>query len=102
VAQGISDDSYGLIFGINRFFSLSLQSTLTFVVNDEKGLALGERTQFMVYGVYFGCLGVLFGATALVTFCKSGGPSSDSIASHPSEGCKSETNSIESGRINQL
>lgn len=76
VAQGISDDSYGLIFGINRFLALSFQSLLTFLVADENGFALGERAQFVVYGIYFLCLGGLFAAVTSYTviryFCCKG------------------------------
>lgn len=70
VAQGISDDSYGLIFGINRFLALSFQSLLTFAVADEKGFALGERDQFFVYGIYFISLGVLFAFVVCITVIK--------------------------------
>lgn len=68
VAQGISDDSYGLIFGLNRFIALVLQSSLTFIVTDEKGLALDERPQFFVYGIYFCVLGVIFGIASVFAF----------------------------------
>jgi len=112
VAQGISDDSYGLIFGINRFFSLILQSLLTLIINDENGLALGERSQFLVYGIYFGSIGVLFGGAVLVTLIRYGGiegPSSpegsrncieDSSALNREDG--GETNSVKSDRIQEL
>lgn len=70
MAQGISDDSYGLIFGVNRFLALSFQSLLTFVVADEKGFALGERSQFIVYGAYFLALGSLFAIVVAVTVIK--------------------------------
>jgi hypothetical protein len=67
VAQGISQDSYGLIFGMNTFLALVMQTTLTLIFSDEKGLALDERTQFFSYGIYFLVLGSLF----FVTFVSS-------------------------------
>jgi hypothetical protein len=68
VAQGISDDSHGLIFGLNRFIALILQSSLTFIVTDESGFALEERSQFVVYGIYFGTLGIIFGIASYFAF----------------------------------
>ncbi|ODM97712.1 Thiamine transporter 2, partial [Orchesella cincta] len=75
VANNITADSSGLIFGINRFFALSFQSLLTFAVADEGGFALGERNQFIVYGAYFLVLGGIFAIVVSVTvmkyFCKA-------------------------------
>ncbi len=64
MAQGICDDSHGLIFGLNRFISLILQSLLTFILTDENGLALDERPQFFIYGIYFLVVGLIFGIAA--------------------------------------
>ncbi|CAL8121790.1 unnamed protein product [Orchesella dallaii] len=60
VAQRISDDSFGLIFGINTFIALSLQTIVTLVVADEVGLSMNERDQFLTYGICFGILGAAF------------------------------------------
>ncbi|XP_035712504.1 thiamine transporter 1 isoform X2 [Folsomia candida] len=60
VAQGISKDSHGLVFGINTFLALLLQTLLTIVVSDEKGLALDVKQQFIIYGGYFSVLGAAF------------------------------------------
>jgi len=70
VAQGIRGDSCGLIFGMNTFLALVIQTALTLVVSDARGLALNERSQFMVYGGYFGVLGVSFLIAAIFTFLK--------------------------------
>ena len=44
-------NSYALIFGINMFFALGVQTILTVIVNDM--LELNPRTQFLVYaGLY--------------------------------------------------
>jgi thiamine transporter 2/3 len=45
VAKNIGEDSYGLIFGVNTFIALALQSVLTLVVVSDVGLALKIRTQ---------------------------------------------------------
>lgn len=60
VAKHINEDSYGLIFGVNTFFALVLQSILTAVVVGKGGLELHIRNQFMVYGGYFLVLGAVF------------------------------------------
>lgn len=60
VAQKIREDSYALIFGINTFVALAIQTILTLIVADDVGLALGERSQFKIYGGYHGLLGLFF------------------------------------------
>lgn len=47
--------------------ALSFQSVLTYTVADENGFALDVPTQFMVYGVYFLCLGIIFAVVVSVT-----------------------------------
>nr|XP_012222669.1 PREDICTED: thiamine transporter 2-like [Linepithema humile] len=58
VAKCISEDSYGLIFGVNTFFALLAQSLLTLVVVNT--LLLDIRQQFFVYGGYFVILAVVY------------------------------------------
>ncbi|CAH0385477.1 unnamed protein product [Bemisia tabaci] len=58
VAKHIRPDSYALIFGVNQYIALCLQSLLTYVVADK--LALNSRPQFIVYGSYFIILGFIF------------------------------------------
>ncbi|XP_014218184.1 thiamine transporter 2-like [Copidosoma floridanum] len=60
VAKHLSEDSYGLIFGINTFMALLFQSIMTYIVIDEQCLNLDIRSQFMVYGSYYIVLGVIF------------------------------------------
>ncbi|XP_063224208.1 thiamine transporter 1-like [Bacillus rossius redtenbacheri] len=69
VAKNIKEDSYGLIFGVNTFLALALQSVLTVVVAGKGGLELPPRTQFVVYGSYFGALGVVFLLMYVCTLC---------------------------------
>ncbi|TGZ56617.1 thiamine transporter 2 [Temnothorax longispinosus] len=58
VAKCISEDSYGLVFGMNTFFALLTQSILTLVVVNT--LMLNIRQQFFVYGSYFLILAVVY------------------------------------------
>lgn len=70
VAKHLNDDSCGLIFGVNTFVALVLQTVLTVIVVDEVGLALLIRTQFLVYGGYYVVLGVIFGCMSVFTLRK--------------------------------
>ena len=45
VAKAIPKDSYGLVFGINTFMALLLQTILTTVVASKAGFALTPRPQ---------------------------------------------------------
>ncbi|XP_058797969.1 thiamine transporter 2-like [Phymastichus coffea] len=60
VAKNLSEDSYGLIFGLNTFFALLLQSLLTYIVISKDVLGLNIRLQYMAYGGYYLVLGVIF------------------------------------------
>ncbi|KAK0077691.1 hypothetical protein PV326_009878 [Microctonus aethiopoides] len=70
VAKKISEDSSGLIFGINIFLALTFQSILTFIVTSGNVLTLDIRTQFAVYGGYFVVLGIIFMIIAIYTITK--------------------------------
>nr|XP_046480174.1 thiamine transporter 2-like isoform X1 [Neodiprion pinetum]XP_046480175.1 thiamine transporter 2-like isoform X1 [Neodiprion pinetum]XP_046480177.1 thiamine transporter 2-like isoform X1 [Neodiprion pinetum] len=75
VAKNLSEDSYGLIFGVNTLIALLLQSLLTFVVTGKNVLALPIRAQYLVYGGFFIALGVVFFMIAVFTTvvrCKNG------------------------------
>ncbi|CAK9833814.1 Thiamine transporter 2 [Anthophora retusa] len=74
VAKCISDDSYGLIFGVNTFFALLLQSVLT-AITVNGNLKLDLRSQYFVYGGYFTVIAVLYtiiGILNIVQHCKRG------------------------------
>ena len=72
VAERISEDSHGFIFGLNTFMALCIQTTLTLVVNDRVGLSLNTRSKSLVYGGYYTFLGLAFSFVALYNFCKHG------------------------------
>ncbi|XP_065357427.1 thiamine transporter 1 [Calliphora vicina] len=67
VAQNLSDDSFGLIFGINTLVALVLQTILTLVVVTESvGFGLDPRNQYIVYGSYFVALAVIYALAVVV------------------------------------
>ncbi|XP_061394460.1 thiamine transporter 1 [Musca vetustissima] len=66
VARNLSDDSFGLIFGINTLIALILQTILTLVVVTEAGYSLAPRDQYIVYGSYFVVLAVIFIVVVIV------------------------------------
>lgn len=55
VAKNIPPDSYALVFGVNTFLSLVLQTCLTLVVTSSAGLALDIRTQVNFLYLYHCC-----------------------------------------------
>ncbi|KYQ56931.1 Thiamine transporter 1 [Trachymyrmex zeteki] len=58
VAKCISEDSHGLIFGVNIFLALLMQSLLTFIVVNT--IMLNIRQQFYIYSGYFMVLAVIY------------------------------------------
>ncbi|XP_036328965.1 thiamine transporter 1-like [Rhagoletis pomonella] len=66
VAENLSEDSFGLIFGINTLAALVLQSILTLVVVTDTGYGLKPREQFFVYGCYFIVLAIMYFVAVLM------------------------------------
>lgn len=65
IAEHITEDSYGLVFGFNTFCSLVIQLTLTLSVVSS-GFKLPPWGQYVVYaGIYFS-LGLLYGIKLLI------------------------------------
>ncbi|XP_035006160.1 thiamine transporter 1 [Hippoglossus stenolepis] len=60
IAASLSTQRYALVFGVNTFMALLLQSLLTFVVVDSAGLGLDIFTQFLIYGGYFAVISTVF------------------------------------------
>uniref|UniRef100_A0A4W5QPK3 Solute carrier family 19 member 3b n=1 Tax=Hucho hucho TaxID=62062 RepID=A0A4W5QPK3_9TELE len=60
IAQGLSRECYALVFGVNSFVGMALQSLLTAIVVNTKSLQLTITSQFLVYASYFAAMGVLF------------------------------------------
>ncbi|CAH1266532.1 SLC19A3 [Branchiostoma lanceolatum] len=72
IAQKLTTERYALVFGCNTFVALLLQTILTAVLVDKTGLDAPVRTQFIVYGVYFGVIAVIFLTGAVVTLTRLG------------------------------
>ncbi|CAJ0938946.1 unnamed protein product, partial [Mesorhabditis belari] len=60
LASRLRTSSFGLVFGLNTFVALVMQSILTAVVADEHGLALAIRPQFVVYSCFHGVIALIF------------------------------------------
>ncbi|XP_072304119.1 thiamine transporter 1 [Eucyclogobius newberryi] len=60
IAASLNMQRYALVFGVNTFVALLLQSLLTVVVVDSVGLGLDVYTQFLIYGGYFAFISVVF------------------------------------------
>ncbi|XP_064008892.1 thiamine transporter 2 [Pogoniulus pusillus] len=60
IAVTLSMERYALMFGFNNFVALAIQTILTVVVVDPKGLELDINTQFLIYGSYFTVIAGVF------------------------------------------
>ncbi|KAM6945685.1 thiamine transporter 1 [Aplochiton taeniatus] len=67
IASNLSMQRYALVFGVNTFIALLLQTLLTVVVVDPVGLALDIFPQFLIYASYFAVIAALF---LLAGLCK--------------------------------
>ncbi|XP_010862328.2 thiamine transporter 1 [Esox lucius] len=60
IASNLSMQRYALVFGVNTFTALLLQTVLTIVVVDTAGLGLDIFPQFFIYAGYFAVIAVVF------------------------------------------
>ncbi|NXV79353.1 S19A3 protein, partial [Atlantisia rogersi] len=60
IAVSLSTERYALVFGINNFGALVIQTILTVVIVDSGGLGLDIVTQFFIYGSYFAVIAGIF------------------------------------------
>lgn len=60
LAADLSMERYALVFGVNNFGALALQTVLTSIVVDKGGLSLSIIPQFTVYASYFSAISVVF------------------------------------------
>ncbi|KAM6958482.1 thiamine transporter 1 [Tautogolabrus adspersus] len=67
IAANLNMQRYALVFGVNTFMALLLQTLITLVVVDSVGLGLDVFTQFFIYGGYFTLISVVF---LLAGLCK--------------------------------
>ncbi|KAG1960253.1 thiamine transporter 1 [Pimephales promelas] len=77
IAANLSMKRYALVFGVNTFVALLLQTVLTVIVVDSAGLGLDIFLQFLIYASYFAAVAVIFFIAGLYKLFKrrrSGGP----------------------------
>lgn len=60
IAVNLSLERYALVFGIDTFIALVIQTIMTMIVADQRGLQLPVTTQFLVYGSYFAVIAGVF------------------------------------------
>lgn len=65
---------YALVFGVNTFIALVLQTLLTIIVVDSAGLGLEIFLQFLIYASYFAVIAVIFLIAWLYKLYKRRGP----------------------------
>ncbi|KAF8386205.1 folt-1 [Pristionchus pacificus] len=76
IASLLTSANYGLVFGVNTFVALILQTALTFAIADSHGFNLDIRTQFVIYACYFAMVSLVFIISIIVScFRKSISPS---------------------------
>lgn len=66
LAKRLEDDSFGLIFGINTFVALVMQSILTVVVVSGDVINMDVITQFLVYAGFYFVFAALYFCNILV------------------------------------
>ncbi|NXG68205.1 S19A3 protein, partial [Baryphthengus martii] len=71
IAVALSMERYALVFGFNNFIALVIQTILTVLVVDSRGLGLDIATQFLVYGSYFAVIAGIFIIRSLCTLISS-------------------------------
>lgn len=70
IAANLSMERYALVFGVNTFIALALQTLLTLIVVDASGLGLEITTQFLIYASYFAFIAVVFLVNGAVSIMK--------------------------------
>lgn len=70
IAKHIKPDSYALVFGVNSFVGLVIQTLLTYLVTSDEVFSLPIRPQFVVYGIFFSSLGILYLIKSFFTYSR--------------------------------
>ncbi|XP_074672869.1 thiamine transporter 1 [Strix aluco] len=71
IATNLSVERYALVFGVNTFIALALQTLLTLIVVDASGLGLDIFTQFMIYASYFAAISLVFLGSGIHSIVKA-------------------------------
>ncbi|XP_022356159.1 thiamine transporter 2-like [Enhydra lutris kenyoni] len=69
VAVNLSVERYALVFGINTFIALVIQTVMTVTVVDNQGLGLPVSIQFLIYGSYFSIIAGIFLMRSIYIIC---------------------------------
>lgn len=72
IAKKLLEDSFAMCFAFNTMLALMFQAILTVAVISKSGFELNAREQFVVYGIYFIALAVIYGITSIVSSFKKG------------------------------
>uniref|UniRef100_A0AC35FRJ2 Uncharacterized protein n=1 Tax=Panagrolaimus sp. PS1159 TaxID=55785 RepID=A0AC35FRJ2_9BILA len=67
IAKKMVCDSYGLVFGVNSFIALIMQSALTRIVSDKRGLGMQVRDAFLVYASLHALIAIIFLISVIYT-----------------------------------
>ncbi|XP_038672299.1 thiamine transporter 2-like [Scyliorhinus canicula] len=68
IASNLCMERYALMFGVNNCMALILQTILTIIVVDSRGLGLDIVTQFLIYGSLYSLITGIFLLRSLYTF----------------------------------
>ncbi|XP_008688786.2 thiamine transporter 2-like [Ursus maritimus] len=71
IAVNLSVERYALVFGINTFIALVIQTVVTVAVVDNQGLGLPVSIQFLIYGSYFSVIAGIFLMRSLYIICSA-------------------------------
>ncbi|KAF0881789.1 thiamine transporter 2 [Crocuta crocuta] len=71
IAVNLSVERYALVFGMNTFMALVIQTIMTVIVVDQKGLNLPISIQFLVYGSYFAVIAGIFLMRSIYIICST-------------------------------
>ncbi|XP_018412800.1 PREDICTED: thiamine transporter 1 isoform X1 [Nanorana parkeri] len=71
IAANLNMECYALVFGVNTFIALALQTLMTVIVVDASGLGLDIFTQFKIYAGYFAIISFIFLVSGLFHVVKN-------------------------------
>ncbi|KAE9555535.1 hypothetical protein FO519_001206, partial [Halicephalobus sp. NKZ332] len=73
IAKNMVTESYGLVFGVNDFIALVMQSLLVRIVTDNRGLGMQVRESFLVYAALHALTAVIFFISVMysvISYCR--------------------------------
>ncbi|XP_037631451.1 thiamine transporter 1 [Sebastes umbrosus] len=85
IAADLSMERYALVFGANTFGALVLQTIITAIVVDSRGLGLSIIPQFIINASYFSLIAVVFSLRGLFTIWKAQRSNKESTPSDKNE-----------------